>query len=241
MWSYIRKWCWTLRSPKFVSCLENTKKLHKLVLADRKLKLREISGELKISEGSVFTILHEHLSMRKFKVGAAFDHSRWKANNALAIQCFVCNCFNATKRSFSINMWQWIKHGSATSLWSHIHCQLSGQQLVKLVQSDQRRKNLQSGFWPPYFGMRKLFCSSITLRKEEPSIANIISHYWGVWRKKSPKIGHKWRRKKSSFTKIIHLLTSRSQRWQKYTNYTSNCDCSHPILQIWPPVATVCL
>ena len=44
---------------------ENTKRLHKLVLADRKLKLREIAEELKISEGSVFTILHEHLSMRK--------------------------------------------------------------------------------------------------------------------------------------------------------------------------------
>ena len=28
-------------------------------------KLREITDTLKISEGSVFTILHEHLSMRK--------------------------------------------------------------------------------------------------------------------------------------------------------------------------------
>ena len=42
---------------------ENTKKLHKLVLANHKLKLQEI--ELKISEDSVFTILHEHLSIRK--------------------------------------------------------------------------------------------------------------------------------------------------------------------------------
>ena len=38
---------------------ENIKKLHKLVLADCKLKLRDIAEELKISEGSVFTILHE--------------------------------------------------------------------------------------------------------------------------------------------------------------------------------------
>ena len=43
----------------------NTNKLHKLVLADHKLKLHEIAEDLKISEGSVFTILHEHLSMRK--------------------------------------------------------------------------------------------------------------------------------------------------------------------------------
>ena len=43
----------------------NTKKLHKLVLANRKLKLREIAVVLKISERDIFTILHEHLSMRK--------------------------------------------------------------------------------------------------------------------------------------------------------------------------------
>ena len=41
------------------------KNLHKLVLFDPKLKLCEITEELKISEGSVVTILHEHLSMRK--------------------------------------------------------------------------------------------------------------------------------------------------------------------------------
>ncbi len=42
---------------------ENTKKLHKLIFADHKLKLREIAEELKILEGSVFIILHEHLSL----------------------------------------------------------------------------------------------------------------------------------------------------------------------------------
>ena len=36
-----------------------------MVSADRKLKLREIADTLTIFEGSVFIILHEHLSMRK--------------------------------------------------------------------------------------------------------------------------------------------------------------------------------
>ena len=44
---------------------ENTKKTPQTLFGDRKLNLREIAEELKISEGSVFTILHEHLSMRK--------------------------------------------------------------------------------------------------------------------------------------------------------------------------------
>ncbi len=46
--------------PNLAGVPENTKKFHKLVLTDLKLKLCEIVEELKISEGSVFTILHEH-------------------------------------------------------------------------------------------------------------------------------------------------------------------------------------
>ena len=34
-------------------------------MGDRKLKLREIADSLKISEGSMFIILHESLGMRK--------------------------------------------------------------------------------------------------------------------------------------------------------------------------------
>ena len=51
--------------PNLAVVLENTKKLHKLIQADRKLKLHEIAEELKISEGNVFPISHEYLSMRK--------------------------------------------------------------------------------------------------------------------------------------------------------------------------------
>ena len=51
--------------PNLAVVLENIKNLHKPILVDCKLKLREIAEELKISEASVLTILHEHLSMRK--------------------------------------------------------------------------------------------------------------------------------------------------------------------------------
>ena len=60
------------RRPDSALVPDNIKKVHKRVLADRKLKLREIAGTLKISEGSVFTILHENLSMRKLS-------SKWVA------------------------------------------------------------------------------------------------------------------------------------------------------------------
>ena len=52
--------------PDWAVVPENIKKkIHKMFLADRKLKLREIADTLKISEGSVFTIFYEHLNMRK--------------------------------------------------------------------------------------------------------------------------------------------------------------------------------
>jgi len=51
--------------PAEVVTPENIKKVHKMVLADRKVKVRELAEALKISKGSVGTILHENLSMRK--------------------------------------------------------------------------------------------------------------------------------------------------------------------------------
>ena len=51
--------------PKSAVVPENITKVHKIVLGDRKSKLREIAGTSKITEGSGFTILHESLGMRK--------------------------------------------------------------------------------------------------------------------------------------------------------------------------------
>lgn len=51
--------------PNEVVTPENIKKVHKMVFRNRKLKLREIANMINISEGSVFTILHEHLGMKK--------------------------------------------------------------------------------------------------------------------------------------------------------------------------------
>ena len=61
-----------------------TPKAPQLILVDRKLKLHEITEELKISEGSVFTILHEHLSMAaSLGVNTSFNKSRaWHIDGA---------------------------------------------------------------------------------------------------------------------------------------------------------------
>ena len=95
-------------------------------------------------------------------------------NNKSTIQCVVCNCFNATKKNLYINIWQCMKYRSTTSLQSQIISLLSGQQQVKVVQSNQRRKHQLARFWPLYFGMHKVFCLSIILRNSKYYIALLV-------------------------------------------------------------------
>ena len=88
--------------PSSAVVQENIKKVHKIVLADRKLKLWEIVETLKISEGIVFTILHGHLSVRKLC-------SKWVPRLLTVVQkqqrvddsecCW--SCFSRIKRTFS--------------------------------------------------------------------------------------------------------------------------------------------
>ncbi|XP_045500072.1 histone-lysine N-methyltransferase SETMAR-like [Colias croceus] len=52
-------------APKTAATEENIKKIHDLVLTDRRLKVRELAETVGISEGTVNHILHEELGMRK--------------------------------------------------------------------------------------------------------------------------------------------------------------------------------
>ena len=79
----------------------------------------------------------------------------------------------------------------------------------------------------------KVFCSSITLRKKNHKY-RILYSIIGVFEE---EIASKWlqMKKKCSFTKTMHRVTSRSQRWQNYRNFTSNCFLIHSILQFCTP------
>lgn len=51
--------------PNEVVTPENVKNVHKIILENRKVKLQEVADTMKMSKGSIYTILHEHLHMRK--------------------------------------------------------------------------------------------------------------------------------------------------------------------------------
>ena len=152
--------------PDLAVVLENTKKLCKLVLVDHKLKLHEIAEELGIPESSIFTILHEQLSMRKLCSKwvlhlLTVDQEQRIHNSEHCLQHnkkeFLCKCDMDPLLHSRIKLAVgWVNSNN----WK----------LSKVT----RHKHQQARFWPPYFEMCKVFCLSITLRNKEPSIANII-------------------------------------------------------------------
>lgn len=74
-------------------------------------------------------------------------------NNASMNQSFVWSCSGEIKRiSCIVDMWQWIKYRSTTTHTYQKNRQLSEQQLMKLIQSDQKllksaSKIIVSIFW----------------------------------------------------------------------------------------------
>ena len=63
---------------------ENIKQILKIVMDDRKLKVREIAKMVDISTGSASTILNEKIGYEKgvFQMGAAFAHNGTKATTS---------------------------------------------------------------------------------------------------------------------------------------------------------------
>ena len=59
--------------PKSAVVPENMKKVHRIVLGDRKLKMLKIADSLKISEGGVFTIMGQWM-----KHGSTTTHLKQK-------------------------------------------------------------------------------------------------------------------------------------------------------------------
>ena len=200
--------------PNLAVVSENTKKIHKLVLASHKLKLREIAEELKISESSVFTILQEHLSLRKLcsksvprllpvdqKQQCVDDLERY-------LQLFQCNKKEFLRKYVTMDE-IWIHHFIPESNWQSAECTAAGESRPKRPKTQTSAGNvLASVFWD---------AEGILFIDYLEKGWTITSKYYIVLvvHLKEEKNDHKWRRKKCTFT--------------------------HRILQIRPPATTGCL
>ena len=182
---------------------------------------------MKISESSTFTILHEHFVSEKavFKVGAAFVPSQLKTITYWQFRALFATASTHKKRVFA-----WI----CDNEWNMDPPLQSGVKFAAGESRPKRPKMLTSVgkvfVYVFYDAQRILFINYLekgwTINRE---------YYIGLLvclKETSPKNGHKWRRKKYSFTKKMHCVTSWSQWWKNYMNGTPNCFWTHPILPI---------
>ncbi|KAL7724756.1 hypothetical protein ACLKA6_008633 [Drosophila palustris] len=121
---------------------ENVEKTLKIIMSDRKVKVREIADILKISAGSVHTIIHEHLGIKKV-------FSKWVPRlltpeqkqqrideSKSCLDMFTRNKSEFLRRYITMDE-TWIHHFTQSQIGSL----LSGMQPVKAAQSDQRRSS----------------------------------------------------------------------------------------------------
>ena len=121
------------------------KKSHDIMLADRRVKIREIAD--------IVDILHEKLAMRKLKsgeMGVAFAHS-----GAWQLRSTVWTCLSAIRKSFYGVSWRLPKHGSIITRQKWKNSQNSGLHPANVLQRRRKRFHRLERSWPPFFGIRK--------------------------------------------------------------------------------------
>ena len=141
--------------PKSAVVPENITKVHKIVLGDRKLKLRETADTFKISEGSVFTILHESLEISKLfpKWVPRFltpNHKQQRVEDSK-------RCLEVFKRGEKDFLQ---RHLTMDETWIHHYTSETKISLAEWTATGESRPNdqkLNSGpvrLWHPYFVYR---------------------------------------------------------------------------------------
>ena len=142
---------------QFLQLSQKTPKNATNFLADRKLKLREIA-ELKISEGCVFPILPENLSMRKLCSKwvlclLTVDQKQQRVDDSgCCLQLFQCYKKEFLCEYVTMNE-TWIHHFTPESNQLSVEWATAGE----TVQSDQRHKHQQASFGLCILGCTRYF------------------------------------------------------------------------------------
>ena len=126
-----------------------------------------MADTLKISEGSVFTILHESLGMRKlFLKWVPHLLTPYQKQQRIEDSEHFLELFKRGEKKFL----RW--YVTMDETW--IHHYTPEQQLVKAVHINQKLNSGLARLWHSYFGTRTVFCLSTILRKVISLTATII-------------------------------------------------------------------
>ena len=139
--------------PNEVVTSESIKKVHQIVFENRELKLRETANTLKISYGSVYAILHEHLSMRKLLSNwgprlLTVDQKRQRvADSERCLELFRRNKPNFLRRYVTMDE-TWIRHYTTESKRSSAEWTAVGKKRPKRPKTQMwAGKVMASVFW----------------------------------------------------------------------------------------------
>ena len=181
------------------------------VSADPKLKLCEMIEEQKISESSVFTILHEHLSMSKLCskwVPCLFtvdQKQQCVSNSERCLQLFQCNKKEFLYKYVTMDK-TWIHQLTLESNWQSAEWTAAGEGHPKRPKMQTSAcKVLASVFWDVQGILLINYLEKGRTINSEYCIALLVH-----LKEEIAENGHKWR-KKFSFSKTMHCVTSWSQ------------------------------
>lgn len=139
--------------PVEVTTPENIQKIHRMVLADRKLKVREIAQAMGMSNDTVHRILHEHLHMKKLlarwipRVLTAEQKENRVIASELGLAMYKRNPDDFVSRFVTMDE-TWIHHYSPESDQEATYWQEAGESRAKRPKTLQSAgKVLASVFW----------------------------------------------------------------------------------------------
>jgi len=195
-------------SPKTATTEDNLTKIHGLILADRRLKIREIAETVGMSKDRV------GISCMKFwawkscrRDGCRVCSLRTTNATVRPLQSSVWHCLSAIRRSFCVVSWPSTKHGSTGTHQRPRNRPNSGLQPANLLRRRRRLSHRPERWWPPFFGIHKVWSTSTTWRRAKRSQGCTMPNYWADSPLNSRKYDTIWWRKKCSSIMTTHRLT----------------------------------
>lgn len=227
--------------PIEVTTEDMVNKIHDIVLADRRVKIREIADIVHISIERIQNILHEKLGMRKLS-------ARWvprlltveQKRNRMTTSEHCLNMFKRNPKEFLRRFVTvdetWIHHYTPETKEQSKQWTSPGETAPKKAKTvPSAGKVMATVFWD---SQGIIFTDYLENGRTITGqyYADLLDRFNAELMKKRPHLA----KKKSFFTMTTHQLIHPQSPQQNWSNYATNYCLIHPILQIWPHAISFC-
>lgn len=228
-------------APKTATTDDNVTKVHDLVLADRRLKVREIAETVGISKDRVGHIMHEILGMRKLsarwvpRLLTADNKRNHETTSQHCLTLFRSNPKEFLRRLVTVDE-TWIHWYTPETKEQSKQWTFPGERAPKKAKTvASAGKVMATVFWD---SKGVIHVDYLEKGKTITGLyyAELLQRFDGELQKKRPHFA----KKKCFFTMTTRRLTHQPSSRPNCWNYATNCCPIHPILQIWPRATTFC-